>query len=233
MREIDKIQEDWEYVAKGMNPESELIQAQNRLWGDVPTMLVQFRRIKDKNKVIDKLKDALERIRTYEIGQTPYPVYSPIWNMADDALVCLEYQDDKIGYELDDKLTDAQISNETLYKENADLRNQLAKARKQEKIYYSRYDEELTRGGNLERLLNSLESDNSGLRTQLAEQAHQVKLLNGIVTGMRYQVIVARNSVLLDVEQAVQAMYPKYGGETLDAVCTAILGLKEKGDNDG
>jgi len=39
---------------------------------------------------------------------------------------------------------------------------------------------------------------------------------------------VARNSVLLDVDQAVQAMYPKYGGVALDAVRTVIRELRQK-----
>ena len=90
MREKADILKDWEYVAKGMDPESELIQAQNRLWKDVPAMLAQFRRIEDKDKVIETLKDALERIRAYECKQPSPPVYSPIWNMADDALMWLE-----------------------------------------------------------------------------------------------------------------------------------------------
>jgi len=119
--------------------------------------------------------------------------------------------------------------------ENHDLRTQLEHSRKQEKVFRSRYDVELTRGCNSEQLISSLESNNSNLRTQLAEQTYQVKLLNGIVTGMRYQVIVARNSVLLDVEQAVQAMYPKYGGAALDDVRTAIRKIRKQGDdeNDG
>ena len=68
-------------------------------------------------------------------------------------------------------------------------------------------------------------SEVTGLNAQLAEQSHQVKLLNGIVTGLHYQVTMARNSALLDVEQAVRAMYPKYGGAALDAVCAAIREL--------
>ena len=119
--------------------------------------------------------------------------------------------------------------------ENADLRDQLAKARGRVKTYFSRYDEEITRAGIYERMQKSLESDNDKLRAQLAEQVHQVKLLNGIVTGMRYQVIVARNSVLLDIDQAMQAMYPKYGGAALDDVRTAIRKIRKQGDdeNDG
>jgi len=70
-----------------------------------------------------------------------------------------------------------------------------------------------------------VDETNADLRAQLAEQSHQVKLLNGIVTGLHYQVTMARNSALLDVEQAVRAMYPKYGGAALDAVCAAIREL--------
>jgi len=114
-----------------------------------------------------------------------------------------------------------------------DLHTQLAKAQEQGKTYFSRYDEELVRGGKSERLINSLESDNSDLRTQLAEQTHQVKLLNGIVTGMRYQVTVARNSVLLDIEQAVRAIHKRYGDNCMiDAVRTAIREIRKQGDNE-
>ena len=118
-------------------------------------------------------------------------------------------------------------------KEWSDLCTRLAKAQEQGKTYFSRYEEELARGCAHEELHNSLETENDKLRAQLAAQTNQVKLLNGIVTGMRYQVIVARNSVLLDVDLAVQAMYPKYGGAALDDVRTAILNIRKQGDDDG
>ena len=100
--------------------------------------------------------------------------------------------------------------------------------RTQEKVYLSRYEEELARGCVHEELHNSLETENDKLRAQLAEQTNQVRLLNGIVTGLHYQVTMARNSALLDVEQAVQAMYPKYGGAALDDIRTAIHKLRQK-----
>ena len=46
MRKIDEIQADWDFVEDAPDPELELVQAQQRLYKDIPAMMVEIRRLK-------------------------------------------------------------------------------------------------------------------------------------------------------------------------------------------
>ena len=46
MRKIDEIQADWDFVEDEPDPELELVQAQQRLYKDIPAMMVEIRRLK-------------------------------------------------------------------------------------------------------------------------------------------------------------------------------------------
>ena len=45
MRKIDEIQADWDFVEDAPDPELELVQAQQRLYKDIPAMMVEIRRL--------------------------------------------------------------------------------------------------------------------------------------------------------------------------------------------
>jgi len=46
MRKIEEIQADWDFVEDAPDPELELVQAQQRLYKDIPAMMVEIRRLK-------------------------------------------------------------------------------------------------------------------------------------------------------------------------------------------
>jgi len=46
MRTIEEIQADWDFVEDAPDPELELVQAQQRLYKDIPAMMVEIRRLK-------------------------------------------------------------------------------------------------------------------------------------------------------------------------------------------
>jgi len=52
MRKIDEIQADWDFVEDAPDPELELVQAQQRLYKDIPAMMVEIRRL---NQIIRAL----------------------------------------------------------------------------------------------------------------------------------------------------------------------------------
>ena len=45
MRKIDEIQADWDFVEDAPDPELELVQAQQRLYKDIPAMMAEIRRL--------------------------------------------------------------------------------------------------------------------------------------------------------------------------------------------
>ena len=52
MRKIDEIQADWDFVEDAPDPELELVQAQQRLYKDIPAMMAEIRRL---NQIIRAL----------------------------------------------------------------------------------------------------------------------------------------------------------------------------------
>jgi len=52
MRKIDEIQADWDFVEAEPDPELELVQAQQRLYKDIPAMMAEIRRL---NRIIGGL----------------------------------------------------------------------------------------------------------------------------------------------------------------------------------
>ena len=52
MRTIDEIQADWDFVEDEPDPELELVQAQQRLYKDIPAMMAEIRRL---NRIIGGL----------------------------------------------------------------------------------------------------------------------------------------------------------------------------------
>ena len=52
MRTIDEIQADWDFVEAEPDPELELVQAQQRLYKDIPEMMAEIRRL---NQIIRAL----------------------------------------------------------------------------------------------------------------------------------------------------------------------------------
>ena len=52
MRKIDEIQADWDFVEAEPDPELELVQAQQRLYKDIPEMMAEIRRL---NQIIRAL----------------------------------------------------------------------------------------------------------------------------------------------------------------------------------
>jgi len=45
MRKINEIQADWDFVEDAPDPELELVQAQQRLYKDIPEMMAEIRRL--------------------------------------------------------------------------------------------------------------------------------------------------------------------------------------------
>ena len=52
MRKITEIQADWDFVEDEPDPELELVQAQQRLYKDIPAMMAEIRRL---NQIIRAL----------------------------------------------------------------------------------------------------------------------------------------------------------------------------------
>ena len=52
MRKIEEIQADWDFVEQEVDPELELVQAQQRLFKDLPGLLREIRRL---NQIIRAL----------------------------------------------------------------------------------------------------------------------------------------------------------------------------------
>ena len=52
MRSLDEIQADWDFVEDAPDPELELVQAQQRLYKDIPAMMAEIRRL---NQIIRAL----------------------------------------------------------------------------------------------------------------------------------------------------------------------------------
>jgi len=52
MRKINEIQADWDFVEDEPDPELELVQAQQRLYKDIPAMMAEIRRL---NQIIGGL----------------------------------------------------------------------------------------------------------------------------------------------------------------------------------
>ena len=46
MRKIDEIQADWDFVEDAPDPELELVQAQQRLYKDIPAMLREIHQLR-------------------------------------------------------------------------------------------------------------------------------------------------------------------------------------------